>query len=424
MLQKGFANVLIIIVLVGLFIGGVFWVNYKSSSVNNQNKGKLPSSANEQNDKNSQTTIRLSGIVNGNPPCTNSGRVTLTKPFMNPSDIKAIFPLGETVNAHVTPIDHQYYIPTDSAKKNGTAIYAPADGIIFGIIGADASKNAVEEVNVPSEVKYSLALAFSCSEAMTLGYVSTIEPEFQKYITYDLTSTKPISIPVKSGQKLGIVKGSMDVWLIDTTSKLTGFIDDGDYIDENWKPYSHSLADYFAPALRDQYNAKSLRKVLPLGGKIDYDQQGKLIGNWFKQGVLPYFMRQKNFWQNEIAIFYDFIDPTQIRIMIGQFATDRVGVNGFDVLNNAPDPATISVSSGLVKYSLVNYTYVDESGQDVGNFDYLTPDKIWHVQNKNSVWGVALVQMIEGRKIKFETFVGKTVDQVSGFTSNAQIYER
>jgi hypothetical protein len=375
----------------------------------------------------SQTAVRLSPTVNGNPPCTNSGRVTLTKPVVNPDDLKAIWPLGRTANGHVTPTDHQYYIPNDAAKKNGTAIYAPADGVIFGISSDDATKE--DPTLAPADrMVHGIALAFSCNQAMTLGHLSTIAPEFQKYISNENTVSKPIAVPVKAGQKIGTGKYGMDVWLIDTTSRLTGFIDENDYQDENWKPYSFSLADYFVPALRDAYNAKSLRKVPPLGGKIDYDQPGKLAGNWFRQGSLPHYFRQTDYWQNELAIFYDYIEPAQIRIMIGRFAYDKPGNFGFNVVGNAPDPATISVGSGLVKYSLVNYTYADESGMNLDelgiNLDELSADKTWHVQNEKSVWGVALVQMLDDRKIKFEAFPGKNAAQVTGFDSNVIIYER
>lgn len=38
--------------------------------------------------------------------------------------------------------------------------------------------------------------------------------------------------------------------------------------------------------------------------------------------------------------------------------------------------------------------------------------------------GTVLVQMLDGRKIKFETFPGETAVQMQGFTAQAKIYER
>ncbi len=44
--------------------------------------------------------------------------------------------------------------------------------------------------------------------------------------------------------------------------------------------------DYFDEPVKSQLLAKSLRIALPVGGKIDYDIDGKLIGNWFREGSI------------------------------------------------------------------------------------------------------------------------------------------
>ena len=46
------------------------------------------------------------------------------------------------------------------------------------------------------------------------------------------------------------------------------------------------------------------------------------------------------------------------------------------------------------------------------------------VKNGDYVVGVALLQMLEGRKLKMEVFPDKTAAQVNGFTENAKIYVR
>ena len=43
---------------------------------------------------------------------------------------------------------------------------------------------------------------------------------------------------------------------------------------------------------------------------------------------------------------------------------------------------------------------------------------------QSQVQGVALIEMLEGRKIKFEAFPGKATAQVDGFTGKAILYER
>ncbi|MDP3765240.1 MAG: hypothetical protein Q8R04_01895 [Nanoarchaeota archaeon] len=74
-----------------------------------------------------------------------------------------------------------------------------------------------------------------------------------------------------------------------------------------------------------------------------------------------------------------------------------------------------------MKYELVGVDYLTEDGRP---WDRVSFAKISNGFGHNQVIGVALVQMISDRKIKFEAFQGKTASQVSGFTENAKIYER
>ncbi|MEK7472356.1 MAG: hypothetical protein AAB624_03875, partial [Patescibacteria group bacterium] len=75
----------------------------------------------------------------------------------------------------------------------------------------------------------------------------------------------------------------------------------------------------------------------------------------------------------------------------------------------APAPADIGVDSGIVKYELI--TAPNPFNPTQGYQD-------------TSVMGVALFQVLEGEKLKVETFPGKTTAQVTGFTNAVQIYER
>ena len=78
---------------------------------------------------------------------------------------------------------------------------------------------------------------------------------------------------------------------------------------------------------------------------------------------------------------------------------------------NSPDPAKISVTDGLVKYSLVAPNIDSRTGQPLANF----PERFF---------GTLLVQLVEDRKMKFEVFLDKTAQQVETFTSAAKFYER
>ena len=46
------------------------------------------------------------------------------------------------------------------------------------------------------------------------------------------------------------------------------------------------------------------------------------------------------------------------------------------------------------------------------------------IESNGMVDGVVLAQLIENRRLKFETFPGKKGSQVSGFSDKAKIYER
>lgn len=65
--------------------------------------------------------------------------------------------------------------------------------------------------------------------------------------------------------------------------------------------------------------------------------------------------------------------------------------------------------------------YIISSGS---HWDRISLAKDLKTQSQENVQGIALVQMIEDRKVKFETFPEKTASQVSGFTNSAKIYER
>ncbi len=81
----------------------------------------------------------------------------------------------------------------------------------------------------------------------------------------------------------------------------------------------------------------------------------------------------------------------------------------FAVKGNAQDPATIGKPDGVVAYELVQSPNYTPTGIQKGS---------------PQVMGTALFQVLDGEKLKVETFPGKTKDQVAGFTGSAQIYER
>ena len=76
------------------------------------------------------------------------------------------------------------------------------------------------------------------------------------------------------------------------------------------------------------------------------------------------------------------------------------------VKNNTPDPASIDVESGIVKYEI--YT------------DYQNREE----SKPFNIVGTLLVQMIDDRTIKVEVFFEQNIEDVNEFTEKARIYRR
>lgn len=108
-------------------------------------------------------------------------------------------------------------------------------------------------------------------------------------------------------------------------------------------------------------------------------------------------------------------------ISIGTFNGQNDGYQ-FGIKGNGPDPATVSVSRGLVKYELVDLQVVDAQGQHFGG--PTSRATAIHGQLRDEVQGVLLVQLLQDRVVKIETFPGKTASEVTEFTEQAKLYER
>lgn len=88
--------------------------------------------------------------------------------------------------------------------------------------------------------------------------------------------------------------------------------------------------------------------------------------------------------------------------------------------NNIPDPAKITVESGLIKYELVDYDFYYDSEQ----WDRNTLVKGLELKNSDSVYGTVLVELIDNRTLKVEIFPDKVAEEVDMFSDSAKIYER
>ncbi|HET8670370.1 MAG TPA: hypothetical protein VFM05_06990 [Candidatus Saccharimonadales bacterium] len=340
--------------------------------------------------------------------CTSNDRVPMTHLPMNMKDVASFTPYGLTAGAHVTPIDHLYFYP-QPGPRDKYPVYAMADGFITEI--------TVRGINVdtgaqrPPEYRY--MIQHSCQ---TISYYDLITKLDDSIIRqYPDAATKGMSgrFPIKAGQIVGwIGSQSLDTAIYNMDLILPGFITPKMYEAEPWKVHTDDFLSYFSKEHQAEINKLNKRKAQPLSGKIDYDQPGKLIGNWFKEGTNGYAGANgygagdgtgRGYWSGHLAIYYHHIQSDKIIVSLGEFKDGDP--MAFAVAGNAPDPATITKNSGVVTYELIQAPRNDEVSLDT------------------TVRGVALFQVLDGEKLKVEIFPDKKGSEVTGFVSPVT-YER
>jgi len=342
--------------------------------------------------------------------CEGNGSFLLGTSPMRLEDLDRILPQGGMSGGHVTPIDHQYWntlgskgTSEDNLNQDKFDIIAPADGYI---------------IDVEFREDHRVVIEHSCDFYTIFIHVDLLKDHILEQIEEQVGEIGVHEWPrvkVKEGEVFGSIGiGKVDFSVIDANVLLPGFNDPSIY-DEKWKPYTMDTFDYFKEPLRSQLLEKNMRTAEPLGGKIDYDIKGKIVGNWFEEGSYG-GTENADYFKGHLSIVYDSMDPDHIVVSIGEFDGRA---SQFGVKTNSPDPKDIGVGQ-LVKYELVPYDhYIGNRKWEFSEFSTELKAK-----NQDEVRGVALFQLEEDRKLKIEFFPGKKGSQVSGFTSNSKIYER
>ena len=346
------------------------------------------------------------------------GPVRFTHSPMRLEDIEILVPYGLTVGAHVTPIDHQYYYPKPVPRGGEHFdVRAPADGFIVTIghrvrfEGSSEAQRDYDDYQLVIEhsstfyTNYDLLTKLDKAILDKLG--SSVRDKFAKRVG---GSPHQVRIPVKAGQVIGKVGGrSLDFGVVNSEVRLKGFLTPAMYGHYAWRIHTVDPFDYFDEPLKSQLLALNPRKAEPRGGKIDYDIDGRLVGNWFKEGTGGYDGNRdpRGYWMGHLALVYHHIDPSKIIVSIGDFDGRP---RQFMVKGNGPDPAEVTRDSGLVKYELIQPN-INSSGREMS------------VTNPQ-MFGTVLVELLEGRRLRVEVFVGRLAKEVQGFSDTAAIYER
>ncbi|MBI2658807.1 hypothetical protein HYX05_01740 [Candidatus Woesearchaeota archaeon] len=350
--------------------------------------------------------------------CIGKGIVTFTSPPMLIGDIELIEPIGLMIGGHVTPIDHGYYYAkgwlSPGNREDATKfrdIMAPASGIVTSV------QSMPQEYSSSSIGDYRLVIHHTCSFYTIYIHVNQLSEKLRAIADTQNTAA------VEAGEVIGKAPG-FDFSVHNDEITLSGFIVPETYAAEPWKLHNVDMFDYFAEPTRTQLLDKNIRQKEPRGGKIDYDIDGKLVGNWFEENTNGYFGKTEyqsmsGYWSTHLAFAYDGLDPSLVIVSMGDYDGEA---QQFAVRGNAPDPAEVGIQNGLVKYELVSFGYKTEEGDEWNRQNFARISRAYGYDEQ--VAGVALAQMLEGRKIKFEAFPGKKAAEVSGFTDKARIYER
>ena len=279
---------------------------------------------------------------------------------------------------HVLPTDHVYFYAWDLSQRSASAapgtrnVYMPATGALFQKLQPGGTDGK---------------LMFRATQ------------NFYFYLDHVVPSmTINIGDVVQAGTLIGTTDpgGTLDLGAFDESVTHPGFLTPARYPEQTLH-YVSPWA-YFAPSLQPALYAQLYRAptAADKDGRIDFGVAGKLVGDWFLQGLPADISGGPYGWTRTVAFVYDYYDPSLARISIG----GTIGPAGVWAIDAAsPRPETVTVANGAVAYRLIN------------PFDGGPPV------------GLLLVQMLSDSQIRIELFPGSTASTAQ-FDTNAYTFVR
>jgi hypothetical protein len=324
------------------------------------------------------------------------------------------------VGGHVCPIDHGYFFP--KPVKPGEShfdVLAPADGFVVVVGHRTQLTGSTERAREYDD--YALTIEHSGTFYTQYDLLTQLDRTVldqldasvrERFTRKQMGPPVQARIPVKAGQVIGKIGGrSLDFGVVNTERRLPGLLTPKLYGHYAWRVHLVDPFDYWDEPLKAKLLALNARKLKPFFGKIDYDVDGRPIGNWFREGSGGYPGDRndpRGYWMGHLAFAYHHVDPAKIVVSLGDFDGRP---RQFWVKGNAPDPSGIGEENGMVKYELIWGQLGNDGAKQVRH-------------DAEAVQGVALAQVMPERKLKFEAFPGKTASEVHSFTKGARIYER
>ena len=340
------------------------------------------------------------------------GLISFDYPPVNLDKILYIEPMGSMHGEHVAPIDHQYYQNFNNTEPN-IEVYAPAAGVItnmqhMGSFRGDSQNEPMDDYRVVIKHTCTISTVFIHIDVLA-DRIMEVAPDFGEY-TY-------VNLPVEAGEVLGWYTSNVDFNVIDEDVNIN-LIDPHSYGNAPDRIHIKDPFEYFEQPIRNQLISKSLRRVKPEGGTIDYDVDGALVGTWFGENTNGWGgVSQERYWADHLAISYDSIDTEHVKFSIGTYEGKA---RQFCIKGNGLDPGAVSVATGLLKFELVDCRLFSGNRE----WDYRSFVSNLKVKNYDQVEGVVWLEMVGERRLKLEVFPGKTLEEVGGFSDELKFYVR
>lgn len=316
---------------------------------------------------------------------TTTGPGVLSVSPLDTSTHIASSPLGALAPpGHVLPTDHVYIYfvdPWNGQQQNNNCsarpVRAAGSGVVTFVYVTEAQGDTKVDIQMTKTFHY----------------------------YYDHVLLKPGIVAgthVSAGDTIATTTGrcpGIDLGVIDMDVPLKDVANPARYGDATL--HAVSPYKYFSEPLRSfMYSRIRMAEGIPANkdGRIDWGVKGKLAGDWFHSSLAnetPYITTGPVGWPKSISFAYDWFDNTKPRISIGGTITDA-GV--LRIAPTDPNPATVSVASGLVAF---------QGTPTLGRISA----------------GWLLVQMLSDERMKVQYFVGAT-SRPTAFTSEAQEYIR
>ncbi len=342
------------------------------------------------------------------------GAIIFEHPPVDLDAVEYLVPFGLMTDSHVTPVDHQYF-QNFSEPDREIAVYSPGPGRVvsiqhFGALVAEEADRLADD--------FRLVIEHTCSVSSIFIHIDELIPRLAAHDP-GIGSYAGVDVPVEAGELIGMFTANVDYNVVDLSYTTDGLIDATSYEAEPWKIHVPDTFGYFTPELAERMASLSLRAAEPRGGRFTYDIDGRLVGNWFLEGTNGYGGSDPNrYWAGHLTFAYDHLDPSLVVVSIGTFE-DRS--QQFAVLGNGPDPADVSLESGVVVYELVRWDYLTGSGR---RWDRTTFAPDIQAVGDQTVMGVIAVEMVAPRQIQVEVLAGATAADFTGFSPDAQTYTR